>query len=573
MKLWLLCISFTFLSLAGIAQNPQSEFIKVADDNWHFETDVSGTAFTPFGTNYYDPESYGTHEVWDNPAFTAPNPIGNFDSTRTRNHFAQLHGIGVNVIRIFLSSMKFEPTLYTLDEASFQKVDKIISLAKEYDLRIIFDLVEVWEGAPQNGWLSWDYYSDAVSLQGLEYLVKAFGNRYKDEPAIFAWDLTNEPYTKWSDGPMNELWIEWNHLKYTNEDSLSSAWQDYPLSGENWDNLYIPSEFTNNPNDQRLFDFQLFRDDVAYNWTKHLVEAIREVDSKHMITVGLIQWSIPFKQNIEEPGGYASFDPQKIAPLLDYVSVHGYDWWDNHAGLYIQGLLRYCYAGKPVLLEEYQFHASTVNATLGSASGWVNWAAYPGPYEADPDSFLFTYGGTINTLGIEFQSIALSIQSLIPVRDPDEALINADLKNLLTETGTMDQLYNDYILMQDGLSGPVGFNYINFEPPILFPNMGEEPNTLELLHNPIPITSYPNPFTEETRIQYQLTKESEIKLEIYNSIGQRLNTLKHEQQLPGLYSISWDGKDSNGRSVSAGVYFYRLQIDEFVAVKKLVLLH
>ena len=90
------------------------------------------------------------------------------------------------MIRIFLSSVKFEPTLFTLDESSFQVVDKIIALAKEYDLRIIFDLVEVWEGATDAGWLSWDYYSDETSMQGLEFLLTAFGNRYADEPAIFA---------------------------------------------------------------------------------------------------------------------------------------------------------------------------------------------------------------------------------------------------------------------------------------------------------------------------------------------------------------------------------------------------
>ena len=143
MKVMLLCVSFTFSAAVGIAQNTHSEFIKIADDNWHFETAQSGTPFTPFGTNYYDPASFGTSELWDNPGFVAPHVIGKFDSIRTRSHFAQLQGIGVNVIRIFLSVIKFEPTLFQLNEASFQKVDKIIELAKEYNLRIIFDLVEV----------------------------------------------------------------------------------------------------------------------------------------------------------------------------------------------------------------------------------------------------------------------------------------------------------------------------------------------------------------------------------------------------------------------------------------------
>ena len=101
MKTILIVLAGAVLSLGAIAQDTRLEFIKIAGDNWHFETSESHTPFTPFGTNYYDPESYGTHEVWDNPAFNAPNVIGNFDSTRTRAHFAQLQNIGVNIIRIF----------------------------------------------------------------------------------------------------------------------------------------------------------------------------------------------------------------------------------------------------------------------------------------------------------------------------------------------------------------------------------------------------------------------------------------------------------------------------------------
>ena len=80
-------LSLAYSSLAVLAQDVQSEFIKVAADNWHFETAVSHTAFVPFGTNYYDPKSYGTSELWDNPSFPAPHVIGNFDSVRTRNSF------------------------------------------------------------------------------------------------------------------------------------------------------------------------------------------------------------------------------------------------------------------------------------------------------------------------------------------------------------------------------------------------------------------------------------------------------------------------------------------------------
>src|SRR3972149_8554798 len=141
-------IVLTILSNNASSQDVSSEFIRVASDRWHFEATNSLTPFVPFGANYYDPASWDTSVVWDNQQFIAPNVIGKFDSVRTKRHFTQLQDIGINIIRIFLSVKKFEPTLYQLDETSFQKLDKIIDLAKEHDIRIIFDLVEVWEGTP-----------------------------------------------------------------------------------------------------------------------------------------------------------------------------------------------------------------------------------------------------------------------------------------------------------------------------------------------------------------------------------------------------------------------------------------
>jgi len=84
--------------------------------------------------------------------------------------------------------------------------------------------------------------------------------------------------------------------------------------------------------------------------------------------------------------------------------------------------------------------------------------------------------------------------------------------------------------------------------------------------------NYPNPFNPETTITYDLAADSEVRLEIYNVMGQVVRTLVSDHQSAGRYRVSWLGNNSLGHQVASGVYFYRIQADEFHSVKKLMLL-
>jgi len=84
--------------------------------------------------------------------------------------------------------------------------------------------------------------------------------------------------------------------------------------------------------------------------------------------------------------------------------------------------------------------------------------------------------------------------------------------------------------------------------------------------------NYPNPFNPETTITYDLAADSNVRLEIYNVMGQLVRTLVRDQQAAGRYRISWLGDNSLGHQVASGVYFYRIQADGFHSVKKLMLL-
>ena len=85
--------------------------------------------------------------------------------------------------------------------------------------------------------------------------------------------------------------------------------------------------------------------------------------------------------------------------------------------------------------------------------------------------------------------------------------------------------------------------------------------------------NYPNPFNPETTIKYQLPEAGDVRLEVYNMLGQVVSTLVDKQQAAGRYVHLWQGTNDNGNSVGSGIYFYRIQVGgEFQSVRKMLLL-
>jgi len=71
--------------------------------------------------------------------------------------------------------------------------------------------------------------------------------------------------------------------------------------------------------------------------------------------------------------------------------------------------------------------------------------------------------------------------------------------------------------------------------------------------------NYPNPFNAQTVIEYFLPESAPVRLTIYNALGQRVLTLVEAEQADGEHRALWDGKDEQGASVGAGIYFYELE--------------
>jgi hypothetical protein len=84
--------------------------------------------------------------------------------------------------------------------------------------------------------------------------------------------------------------------------------------------------------------------------------------------------------------------------------------------------------------------------------------------------------------------------------------------------------------------------------------------------------NHPNPFNPETSISFSLPSSARVVLSIYDVEGRLVRKVVDGVLGEGYKSVSWDGNDEVGNSVSSGVYFYRLKSGKYTLTKKMVLL-
>ncbi len=84
--------------------------------------------------------------------------------------------------------------------------------------------------------------------------------------------------------------------------------------------------------------------------------------------------------------------------------------------------------------------------------------------------------------------------------------------------------------------------------------------------------NYPNPFNPDTRIVFNVPQQAEIRLSVYNVMGQLVRTLAAGAYSVGQHEVMWDGRNNGGASVSAGVYLYRLEAPGVNVTKKMLLM-
>lgn len=102
------------------------------------------------------------------------------------------------------------------------------------------------------------------------------------------------------------------------------------------------------------------------------------------------------------------------------------------------------------------------------------------------------------------------------------------------------------------------------------PVANDDPTAPAVTNN---ITCYPNPFRGSTNVKVKQLDNSPTTVAIYNLRGQLISTVVNNQELsPGEHSFSWDGKNDNGQSVAAGIYFLKMITGKYSATRKMLLL-
>lgn len=135
------------------------------------------------------------------------------------------------------------------------------------------------------------------------------------------------------------------------------------------------------------------------------------------------------------------------------------------------------------------------------------------------------------------------------------------------EVLTLEGQYKYYIVVKyynvDGTPSPI----LNIPYPFVEIAGSEIPGLVTKLNH-----NYPNPFNPSTTISFSLAKPAKTALTIYNLKGQIVKHLINGELNGGNYNIVWDGKDEKDRSVSTGVYFYRLVSGNYQCTQKMLLM-
>ncbi|UCD95386.1 MAG: T9SS type A sorting domain-containing protein [Candidatus Zixiibacteriota bacterium] len=115
-------------------------------------------------------------------------------------------------------------------------------------------------------------------------------------------------------------------------------------------------------------------------------------------------------------------------------------------------------------------------------------------------------------------------------------------------------------------SGPYCWQIITDTTDVRGVDKGVLPADFELGQN------YPNPFNPNTTFEFAVPQKSQVNISIFNILGQKISTIVDAEYGPGYYNATWDGTTDGGSEVASGIYFYKIEADNFKSTKKMMLL-
>ena len=288
------------LCVASPAHAAVMPFVRVSDDKTGFVLDPGGKAFVPWGVNYdHDATGRLIEDYWED------------EWAAVEGDFREMKKLGANVVRVHLQFGKFMTAADKPNAKALDRLAKLLALAEETGLYLDLTGLGCYHKADVPAW--YDKLSEAERWDAQAAFWTAVASRCKDIAAVFCYDLMNEPVVPGG--------------KRKGDDWLGPA-----FAGKHFVQ-FVTLDQKDRP-----------RPDIAKAWVKHLVAAVRKVDKKHLVTVGLVDWSLDRK------GLTSGFVPEKVTAELDFVAVHIYP----EAGKIDDAMktLKGFNIGKPVIVEE-----------------------------------------------------------------------------------------------------------------------------------------------------------------------------------------------------------------------------
>ena len=82
----------------------------------------------------------------------------------------------------------------------------------------------------------------------------------------------------------------------------------------------------------------------------------------------------------------------------------------------------------------------------------------------------------------------------------------------------------------------------------------------------------PNPFNPATEIRFNLPRSTYVTVDVFNALGEKIANLVSRQMAAGEHRVVWNGRNDDGERAGSGIYFYRLETDDFTESRKMILL-
>ena len=321
--------------LEGICADQDSlSRIEISKDNRGFVEKHSKKPFIPWGVNYdHDEKGRLIEDYWHD------------EWSKVIEDFQEINALGADVVRVHLQFGKFMDTAEKPNEKNLDQLSKLVELAEKTGLYLNITGLGCYHKNDVPPW--YDALEEKPRWAAQAAFWRAIARRCKHSPAIFCYDLMNEPVVPGG--------------KRKQGDWLGPAFGD----------KHFVQVITL---DQALRP----RFEIARDWLAFLTTELRKVDAGHLVTVGMVDWSLDRK------GLTSGFIPEKVADPLDFISVHIYP--ERNKIDEALATLKCFQIGKPVVIEEtFALKCDTrdwrdfVNRSANNAAGWMGfyWGKTP----------------------------------------------------------------------------------------------------------------------------------------------------------------------------------------------------